>query len=121
MQTAVALSDELTAQAIIEVHTALLDRTDPQHVGRFRQEPVWIGGRGSTPHTASFVAPRFERVPDLINDLIDFSRRTDVAPFTQAAVAHAQFETIHPFPDGNGRAGRALVHAMLRQAGITRR
>ncbi len=121
MQTAVALSDEMTAQAIIDVHAALLERTDPDHVGRFRREAVWIGGSGSTPHAAAFVAPRFERVPDLIDDLIAFSRRTDVAPFTQAAVAHAQFETIHPFPDGNGRTGRALVHALLRNAGITRR
>lgn len=121
MQTAIALSDEISAATIIDVQRALLGRTAPEHTGRFREEAVWIGNRASTPHTASFVAPHWSRVPDLVDDLVDFSDRTDVPPFAQAAIAHGQFETIHPFPDGNGRTGRALVHAMLRRAGVTRR
>ena len=100
---------------------ALLERTAPEHTGKFREEAVWIGTRASTPHTASFVAPHWSRVPGLIDDLVAFRDRTDVPPFAQAAIAHGQFETIHPFPDGNGRTGRALVHAMLRKGGVTRR
>lgn len=53
-------------------------------------------------------------------DLIDFINPTDVPIITQAAIAHAQFETIHPFPDGNGRTGRALIHAVLHRGGLTR-
>lgn len=54
-------------------------------------------------------------------DLVAFVRRTDLPVLVQAAVAHAQFETIHPFNDGNGRVGRTLLHAMLRRADVTRR
>lgn len=121
MQTAMALADRISAQTIIDVHAALLAGSAPEMTGKFRSQPVWIGGRGSTPHSATFVAPRHERVDGLVTDLVAFAARTDVSPFVQAAVAHAQFETIHPFPDGNGRVGRTLVHAMLRQAGVTRR
>ena len=55
-----------------------------------------------------------------MDDLIKFTGRTDVPLLSQAAIAHAQFETIHPFADGNGRTGRALIHAMLRGHGLTR-
>ena len=53
-------------------------------------------------------------------DLVQFCARTDVPVLAHAALAHAQFETIHPFPDGNGRTGRALFHSMLRRGGLTR-
>ncbi len=56
-----------------------------------------------------------------MHDLVTFTRRTDLPLLVQAAIAHAQFETIHPFPDGNGRTGRALVHALLRGQGLTRK
>ncbi len=121
MQKAIALSDQLSAQSIIDVHAALLRDSEPTHTGAFRTQPVWIGGRSSSPHNAFFVAPRFDRVPGLIDDLVAFSQRSDVEPFTQVAIAHAQFETIHPFTDGNGRTGRAVVHALLRAYGITQR
>lgn len=121
MEKAVALSDQISAETIIDVQTALLHDSDPAHAGAFRSEPVWIGAKGSSPHTASFVAPRADRVPSLIDDLVEFTRRVDIEPFLQVAVAHAQFETIHPFTDGNGRTGRALVQAMLRSYGITQR
>jgi Fic family protein len=52
--------------------------------------------------------------------LVAFMNREDLPPLTQATVAHAQFETIHPFPDGNGRVGRALIHALLKGKGLTR-
>ena len=120
MKRAIALADDISIDTILGIHKALLIDSAPDIAGQFRDAPVWIGSGGSTPHTASFVPPRYERVPDLMEDLVEFSRRTDVPPLIHAAVAHAQFETIHPFPDGNGRVGRTLVHAMLRSSGTTR-
>jgi Fic family protein len=58
-------------------------------------------------------------VPALLDDLIAFSNRDDIEAITQAAIAHAQFESIHPFTDGNGRIGRALIGAILRRRGVT--
>jgi Fic family protein len=65
------------------------------------------------------VAPRHERVADAVEDLVQFVHRADLPVLPQVAVAHAQFETIHPFADGNGRTGRALVHSLLRHKGLT--
>ena len=119
MQAAVALSDTVDADAILAMHRALM-ANEPRHTpGEFRTEPVWIGG-GSTPIGATFVGPRHELVPGAIRDLIAFAQRADLPALPQIAVAHAQFETIHPFTDGNGRTGRALVQAMLRNNGLTR-
>ncbi|ETZ98647.1 fic/DOC family protein [Mycobacterium kansasii 732] len=119
MQAAVALSGTVDADAILAMHRALM-ANEPRHTpGEFRTEPVWIGG-GSTPIGATFVGPRRELVPGAIDDLIAFAQRADVPALPQIAVAHAQFETIHPFTDGNGRTGRALVQALLRNKGLTR-
>jgi Fic family protein len=82
---------------------------------------VWIGGGDFGPHRAMFVPPHHSKVEEALDDLVTFCDRDDIAPLTQAAIAHAQFETIHPFVDGNGRVGRALVHAMLCRSGITQR
>ena len=120
MQAAVALSDRVDANAIVAMHRALTVN-EPRHTpGAFRAEPVWIGG-GSTPVGATFVGPRHALIPGAIDDLIAFAQRNDVPTLPQIAVAHAQFETIHPFTDGNGRTGRALVQAMLRNKGLTRK
>lgn len=119
MHAAVALSDTLNADAIRAMHHALMVN-DPRHTpGEFRTEPVWIGS-GSTPIGATFVGPRHELISGAISDLIAFAHRVDVPALPQIAVAHAQFETIHPFTDGNGRTGRALIQAMLRNKGLTR-
>lgn len=119
MHAAVALSDTVDAQAILAMHRALM-ANEPRHTpGEFRTEPVWIGG-GSTPIGATFVGPRHELIPGAIGDLIAYTQRADVPALPQIAVAHAQFETIHPFTNGNGRTGRALVQAMLRNKGLTR-
>lgn len=120
MRAAIALSDRIDAAAILQMHDALLRRSSPRIAGRWRSEAVWIGGRGSTPHSADFVAPHHTRVPAAIDDLCDFLTRDDLPVLVQAAIGHAQFETIHPFPDGNGRTGRALVQALLRNKGLTR-
>ncbi|BBZ32678.1 Fic family protein [Mycolicibacterium confluentis] len=119
MQAALALSDVVDADAVRAMHSALMIN-DPRHTpGEFRTEPVWIGG-GATPIGATFVGPRHELIPAAIDDLIAFAQRDDVPALPQIAVSHAQFETIHPFTDGNGRTGRALAQAMLRNKGLTR-
>lgn len=119
MQAAVDLSESLDAAAILAMHEKLGGSDDPDNAGRFRQEWVWIGGR--SPVTAAFVPTRHENLAPAVEDLVAFLRRTDIEPLTQAAIAHAQFETIHPFTDGNGRTGRALVSAILRHRGVATR
>ncbi len=87
-------------------------------VGAFRTSQSWIGG--TSPRSASFVPPPPERVNDLMVDLVGFVNAEGVDPVTQAAVAHAQFETIHPYGDGNGRIGRILIGWILaHRIGIT--
>ncbi len=73
-----------------------------------------MGGSVYGPHAAAFVPPHHTDVPAAMGDLVDFMARDDMPALVQAALAHAQFETVHPFPDGNGRVGRALVQAVLR-------
>jgi Fic family protein len=119
MKAAVALSDTVDADAILAMHRALMVHDRLHASGEFRAEPVWIGG-GSTPIGATFVGPRHELIPAAIGDLIAFAHRADLPALPQIAVGHAQFETIHPFTDGNGRTGRALVQALLRNKGLTR-
>ncbi|WP_366928437.1 Fic family protein [Cellulomonas sp.] len=120
MQAAIALSETIDADAILAMHRALLEGAEPEAAGRWRTEQVWIGGTGYSPHGAAFVAPHPGRVPTAIADLVAFAHRDDIPPLVHAALTHAQFETIHPFPDGNGRTGRALIHALLRRRGLTR-
>lgn len=120
MQAALNLADELDEHAILAMHEALIGSSHPEWVGRWRDEQVWIGGSDHGPHGALFVPPRHERVPAAMADLVAFMRRDDIPALVQATIAHAQFETIHPFPDGNGRTGRALVHSLLRAKRLTR-
>lgn len=121
MQRAVALADDISVDSILAAHDALLAGHEYAAPGRFRTAQVWIGSNAVSPHTASFVPPHNTRVEACMEDLIAFVRRVDLPVLVQCAVAHAQFETIHPFNDGNGRVGRNLVHAMLRHADVTRR
>lgn len=120
MKAAVALADQLDENAILATHAALMRDSNPSYAGRWRTEQVWIGGGNFGPRGANYIAPHHSRIPDTIADLLAFSRRTDVPTLPQIAVAHAQFETIHPFTDGNGRTGRALIQAMLRHKRLTR-
>jgi Fic family protein len=89
--------------------------------GRVREEQNWIGGRLGNPSDAAFVPPPHDLVDPLLVDLIAFMGRDDLPAVAQAAIVHAQFETIHPFIDGNGRVGRALVHVVLRRRGVATR
>ena len=120
MKAAVALADQIDEDAILAMHGALMRTSDPDMAGRWRSEPVWIGGGAFGPRGADFIAPHHERVRPAIEDLLAFARRGDIPTLPQIAIAHAQFETIHPFTDGNGRTGRALVQAMLRNKRLTR-
>ncbi|MEL6892389.1 MAG: Fic family protein [Actinomycetota bacterium] len=118
--SAIVLAEDITPATILDVHRSLLRSTNPVIAGRWRDEVVWIGSYAAGPPGAHFVPPAVRRIEPAMQDLCDFMGRTDIPVFVQAMIAHAQFETIHPFPDGNGRVGRALVHAMLRRDGLTK-
>jgi Fic family protein len=105
MEEAIALGrapGRLTAKHLQEIHALLAGGTHlARYAGQFRDEPGWV-----------------DRIPELLDDLLAFvNERTDLSPIEQAAYAHAQFETIHPFPDGNGRVGRCLIHIVLVRGG----
>lgn len=119
MDAALALADEPSVESVLAMHRELMQGARGHAAGVLRTQQVWIGGAG--PRTADFVPPLHERVPEAMADLAAFLARDDLPSLAHAALAHAQFETIHPFTDGNGRTGRALVHAMLRRAGTVRR
>jgi Fic family protein len=119
LSSALELADDLSDASVIAMQAALLEDSSPDKTGAYRTEQVWIGGNAVSPHRADFIPPFFERVPAAMNDMLTFAARTDVPVVAQAAIAHAQFETIHPFLDGNGRTGRALVQALLRRRGTT--
>lgn len=120
MRAAIDLADRLDQQAILDMHAVLIEPVNPEWVGHWRDQPVWIGGTPYGPHQADFVPPHQDRVPAAMDDLVAYLQRDDIPVLVQAAIAHAQFETIHPFPDGNGRVGRSLVHSLLRAKGLTR-
>ena len=120
METAAGAPWPLDLSSLLSMHRVLLESSDSTIAGRLRQEPVWIGGSDLSPAGALFVPPHHEGVPAALEDLLAFMRRPDLPPLTKAALAHAQLETIHPFADGNGRTGRALVHVLLAGEGLSR-
>lgn len=106
----------ITVDDICAMHREMLQITrDANIAGQIREQPMWIGGQSSSPRNAEFVPPPWQEVPRLMDDLCVFVSRTDLPAIIQAAIAHAQFETIHPFMDGNGRIGRCLIHVILRR------
>jgi Fic family protein len=111
--------EALESRHLEEVHRILFEGTrDEGRGGELRTEQNWIGGSASSPRGAEFVPPPPEFVPELVADLCRFCNRVDIPAAIQAAIAHAQFETIHPFFDGNGRVGRALILIVLRRGGL---
>lgn len=112
----------LTQAAILEAHGQLLgtDPTERDHAGEYRTVQNWIGGSDLTPYGSQHVPPPPAHVTRLMEDLLAFANRDDLSGIAQAAIAHAQFEAIHPFADGNGRVGRGLIGAVLRRRGLTR-
>ncbi|WP_336084579.1 Fic family protein [Nocardia sp. SSK8] len=128
VQALIALVDAartapITAEDLLGAHRLLMapDYYAAKDSGTFRDVQNWIGGSDYTPIDALYVPPPPELVPALMDDLLAFARRTDLPILAQAAIAHAQFESIHPFVDGNGRIGRALISAILRRRGLTDR
>lgn len=120
MREAIELKGEPSVEDVLRVHASLMSVTGESFGGELRDEQVWIGGSAFGPQGAAFVPPSQERVPALLDDLMAFVRRDDLDPVVQTAVAHAQFESIHPFVDGNGRTGRALLHRWLRYHDVLR-
>jgi Fic family protein len=118
MSEAVRSTDATTVDSIRTMHRLLLEPSAPDIAGMFRADPVWIGGSDAHPVDSLFVPPTPGRVPALMEDLTEFMTRTDVPTLVLVAVSHAQFETVHPFVDGNGRTGRALMHTLLRHHGV---
>jgi Fic family protein len=113
---------EITVERLLAIHERLLADTSLwEHAGKIRDQQNWIGGSSYNPCSASFVPPPPGCVPELLSDLCVFCNRDDLPPVIQAALAHAQFETVHPFIDGNGRTGRALIHMLLRRRGLAPR
>lgn len=113
-----ASATRITRDEIVAVHRVLMERRDPKIAGRVRSAQNWIGGNDFNPCGADFVPPPPELVDPLLQDLCSFAERDDVSTLVQAALLHAQFETIHPFEDGNGRTGRALVQVVFRRRGL---
>jgi Fic family protein len=119
---ALARGRAVRVEDLLEVHRRLLAGTRmEQHGGRLRSEQNWIGGSDFNPCSAEFVPPPPEEVAALLEDLCAFCNDASLPAVAQAAIAHAQFETIHPFVDGNGRTGRALIHVVLRRRGLAPR
>jgi hypothetical protein len=111
--------DPITVELLLEAHRRLLAGTRlEEHGGRLREEQNWIGGSAFNPCSAEYVPPPPEAVAGLLGDLCAFCNMDALPAVAQAAIAHAQFETIHPFVDGNGRVGRALIHLVLRRRGV---
>ena len=106
----------LCARLIKETHEALMTNVKGQEKspGEFRTSQNWIGGTGSTLHNARYIPPNVEDMKEAISELEKFiNSDTDIDPLICAALIHYQFETIHPFLDGNGRVGRLLITLYL--------
>jgi len=122
MQLAIEEASAETAfgvEQILAIHRVLLEHAPNASIaGELRSDQNWIGGNDYNPCGADFVPPPPENVAALLDDLVAFCADETLPPIVQAAVAHAQFETIHPFADGNGRTGRALVQVILRRRNL---
>lgn len=112
-------ADKVTVEGLLAIHRRLLQGTrHEKYAGKLRTTQTWIGGSEYNPCSAAFVPPPEDRVEALLEDLCRFCNLDSLPAVAQAAIAHAQFETIHPFADGNGRTGRVLIHVILRRRGL---
>ena len=124
MEEAVAIGTRrspIIIDDVLAIHRTVMANDDRALPGRLRSEQNWIGGRLNNPSDARYVPPPEDRVAELMGDLVAFINREDLPAVAQAAIAHAQFETIHPFIDGNGRVGRCLIHILLRRREVAPR
>ena len=110
----------ISVRLLCDAHRLLLDgaRGAGKQPGELRRSQNWIGG--ARPGRAAFVPPPPDQVPGLLTDLERFIHDPEPAlpPLVRVALVHVQFETIHPFLDGNGRIGRLLIAALLEQWGL---
>lgn len=122
MEAALRLSDTLDEASVLAMHYELLSHQPgwESEAGTWRDSLVWVSNSKVGPRTANHVGPQHHLVPDAMTDLFTFMARNDIPALAHVAAAHAQFETIHPFSDGNGRTGRALAQAMIRNKRIVR-
>jgi Fic family protein len=124
MKRAIEIGDRpepMAVDDILDIHRTLLRNTDDREIaGVIRDRQNWIGGNDYNPVGATYVPPPADHVDALLADLCRFIERDDLPPTARAAIAHAQFENIHPFADGNGRTGRVLIYATLRRSGEIR-
>ncbi|HYO61119.1 MAG TPA: Fic family protein [Actinomycetota bacterium] len=112
-------SSSVAIDDLLAIHRVLLNASANADIaGRIRRSQNWIGGNDYNPCGADFVPPPPELVEGLLSDLCAFCNDSSLPPLVQAAIAHAQFETIHPFEDGNGRTGRALIQVILKRRGL---
>lgn len=112
----------VTLAQTLKAHQILMrdDPLDAAYAGTVRDVQNWIGGSDYSPRGAIHVPPPPELVSGLIYDLFGYANRSDIPILAQAGIVHAQFESIHPFTDGNGRIGRALIGAISRRRGLTK-
>src|SRR5690606_39145447 len=109
---------DVTAEDIEKVQAMLMSHFQQRYRG-YRTGYVQVGGNSSRVDSADYIPPPAEHVPALVQDLCDYINVPDGRhPLVRAAIIHAQFEVIPPFPDGNGRTGRVLMHAALRREGL---
>lgn len=111
----------VSVRLIREIHAELMQgvRGGRLTPGELRRSQNWIGPAGCTLATASFVPPPHEEVPRILGELEKFLHQEDeLPPLVKIALAHVQFETIHPFLDGNGRVGRLLITFLLTERGV---
>jgi Fic family protein len=108
----------LCLRLLKEMHEVLLKggRGSTKKPGEFRISQNWIGG--TRPGNALFVPPSPEKLPDLLKNLENFLHDEKLPALVKAGIAHLQFETIHPFLDGNGRLGRLLITLLLWEQGL---
>jgi Fic family protein len=117
IEMALSQASDMNANSVREVHRVLMTSESRHTPGEFRKELVWIGG--DSPIGAVYLPPNDRWAAVGVEDVMAFDRRSNLARLVQAAVAHAQFESIHPFSDGNGRVGRALISASLFRQNLT--
>jgi Fic family protein len=125
MESAIELAvqtERFSVADLLEIHQVLMKRSArPELGGVIREGQNWIGGSSYNPCRAVFVPPPPDHVDGLLEDLVEYMNGDEHSPLVQAAIAHAQFETIHPFTDGNGRTGRTLIYIILRRRGLSPR
>ncbi|MDU6679041.1 Fic family protein [Actinomyces sp.] len=112
-----ARSQGVTITDLEQLQRALLGADHP--AAGIRTVQNWVGTSNYHPIGAEYVPPAPRLVPDLLEDLLSYLNGATHGPLVQAALVHAQFESIHPFVDGNGRVGRALIHTVLTRRGLT--